>query len=568
MKRFRLSRNEKAASADVVSDVLAEELGAPNSEDAVSDEIPVVDTSSSERDNAQSHDEESVDIDLDLDADMGGEEKDYTIERYVAQILPEDVVRRLNLLPVRIENDELQVITVEPLNLPSMDQVKLMTGLKLKPIIVSEKELSRAIGEQFSSGQASKQAIIDMTFHEMEIAQRSDQVTPAELEEAPVVELVRNIIHEAISDKASDIHLEPQYTEMQVRYRINGLLHDITVVPRNIEPSVVARIKLLSDMDITERRRSQDGHMGVSYNGRRIDLRISTVLTVNGEKVVMRILDKESMFIDMGHLGMTDEQQTMFRSFITQPYGMILVTGPTGQGKSTSLYAALQELDSLTQNIVTIENPVEYQMPRINQISVNPYIDMTFATALRTIVRQDPDIIMVGEIRDSETADIAINAALTGHLVLSTLHTNDAPSALVRLLDMGIEPFLTSSAVIGVIAQRLVRTICPDCKEFYRPSQDEMELLNLSDDSVELAVGKGCDVCHDTGYTGRIGIFEIFEIDEDIRRLILAKVPSGEIKALALTKWMKSLGEMGREKVLQGISTTEEVRRVIYTGKD
>ncbi|MFC1717348.1 GspE/PulE family protein, partial [Candidatus Poribacteria bacterium] len=486
----------------------------------------------------------------------------------VAQILPEDVVRRFNILPIRIENDELHVIATEPLNLPGMDQVKLMTGLRLRPTIVSQRELSRAIGEQFSSGQASKQAIIDMTFQEMEIAQRADQVAPEELDEAPVVDLVRSIIHEAISDKASDIHLEPQYMEMQVRYRINGLLHDITVVPTKIQPAVVARIKLLADMDITENRRSQDGHISVTFSGRRIDLRISTVLTVNGEKMVIRVLDKESMFIDLGHLGMMDEQQEIFRSFISQPYGMILVTGPTGSGKSTTLYAALQELDSFTKNIVTVENPVEYQMTRINQIQVNPHIEMTFATALRTIVRQDPDIIMVGEIRDFETADIAVNAALTGHLVFSTVHTNDAPSTVVRLLDMGIEPFLTSSAVIGVVAQRLVRTICPECKESYSPSHDEVELLDLTDDSVKLARGKGCDLCQNTGYGGRAGIFEIFEVDEDIRRLILAKSPASEIKKAALAKGMKSLGEMGREKVLQGISTTEEVRRVIYTGKE
>lgn len=582
MKKFRFSRDRKEVSTDVVSDASPEE---PQVADGLVPESSVNTTSeetsdspittgedpiaaSLESSSILSRDEESGEIVLNLDAELEDNRKDYEIDRYVAQILPEEMVRRYNILPVKIEDDELHVITTEPLNLLGMDQVKLMTGLRLVPIIVSGKELARTIGEQFSSGQTSKQAIIDMTFQDMQIAQRGDQASMPELEEAPVVDLVNSIIRGAINDKASDIHLEPQYSEMQVRYRINGLLYDITIVPRNIEPSVVARIKLLSDMDITERRRSQDGHMGVVVNGRRIDLRVSTVLTVNGEKMVIRVLDKESMFINMDNLGMFSEQKEMLRSFISQPYGMILVTGPTGSGKSTTLYAVLQELDSLTKNIVTIENPVEYQMTRINQISVNVYINLTFATALRTIVRQDPDIIMVGEIRDYETADIAVNSALTGHLVLSTIHTNDAPTTVVRLVDMGIEPFLTSSVVIGVIAQRLVRSICPDCKESYTASPDEMELLGLSGDPVELARGSGCNLCRNTGYRGRTGIFEIFEVDEDIRRLILDKAPASEVKKAALAKGMRPLSEMGRENVLQGITTTEEVRRVIYTGKD
>jgi len=613
MKRFRFSKDGKEISVGVVSDIFSARLDDPASENTASASSveTLVSTVTAEafyidaftgNENIQRHDagsvgvgldldDSSVDIDLDLDV---GDGRRYRIDRYVAQILPEDIVRRFNILPIRIEGDKLQVLTTEPLNLPGMDQVKLMTGLKVSPIIVSEGELSRAIGEQFSSKRTSKQAIIDMTFQEVEIAQRTDQVVLPELAEAPVVNLVNSIIREAIKDKASDIHLEPQSSDMQVRYRINGLLHDITVVPRNIEPSVVARIKLLADMDITERRRSQDGHMSVNVGGRRIDLRVSTVLTVDGEKIVIRVLDKDTMLVDMDHLGMLHEQQKVFESFMSQPYGMVLVTGPTGSGKTTTLYAALQQLDPFAQNIVTVENPVEYQIPRINQISVNPYIDMTFATALRTIVRQDPDVIMVGEIRDFDTADIAVNAALTGHLVLSTLHTNDAPSALVRLLDMGIEPFLISSVVIGVVAQRLVRVICSECKESYRPSREEMKMLALSNEDsvaaargkawgspsivkgrpelyanqVKLTRGKGCDVCHNTGYSGRTGLFETFEIDEDIRKLILTKASSGEVRKAALAKGMKPLSEMGREKLLQGITTTEEIRRVIYTSID
>jgi type IV pilus assembly protein PilB len=510
-------------------------------------------------------DDDPMDVGLVAITDL----RDYDIDRYIAQILPEEVVRRLNMLPLKIEDDMLHVAATEPLNLPGIDELKLLTGLKVRPVIVPDRELHRAINGQFSAGQKSKQAIIDMTFQEMEIlARQAIQVTMPELEEAPVVELVNSIIHRAINDRASDIHLEPQYPEMRARFRIDSVLHNVTNVPEHIEPAVIARIKLLADMDITERRRPQDGHIGLNFAGRHIDLRISTLLTAYGEKMVIRILDKETMLIDIDHLGMTAEQKAMLMSLIHQPYGMILVTGPTGSGKSTTLHAALQQLDSDSYNIVTVENPVEYQVDGINQIQVNPLIGMTFDAALRTIVRQDPDIIMVGEIRDFETADIAINAALTGHLVLSTLHTNDAPGATVRLLDMEVQPFLTASAVIGVIAQRLLRTICPECKESYSPSQEEKKLLELPEDVTTLERGVGCDFCLNTGYRGRTGIFEMFEVDEDVRKAILDQAPSAEMKNLTLSKGMVSLSESARQKVLQGVSTTEEIRKVIYTGKD
>ena len=322
-------------------------------------------------------------------------------------------------------------------------------------------------------------------------------------------------------------------------------------------------------MDITERRRPQDGHISTDVDGRQIDLRVSTVLTVNGEKIVIRVLDKETMLIDMDQLGLSVEQQDTFRTLINRPHGMILITGPTGSGKTTTLYAILGQIDSTSQNIVTIENPVEYQMTNINQIQVNPHVEMTFANALRTIVRQDPDVIMVGEIRDIETADIAIQASLTGHLVFSTLHTNDAPGALIRLLDMGVQPFSTASAVVGVAAQRLIRTVCPECKELYHPSSEELEILDLpANNDVTLARGKGCNFCFNTGYRGRTGIFELLKIDDDMRGLILDQAPVSEVEKIALAKGMKSLREAGREKVLQGISTVEEVQRATYVESD
>jgi type IV pilus assembly protein PilB len=489
---------------------------------------------------------------------------DYEIDRQVAHILPEEAVRRLNMLPIRIEADQLHIATTAPLNLPGMDEVRLLTGLRVKPIMVSEKDLAHAINEHFSIRQTAKQAIVDIRLQGLAESVDPAQQEQPDIEEAPVVMLVNSIISGAVSDGASDIHLEPQHPEMRVRYRINGILHDITTIPKHIEPSIVSRVKLMADMDITERRRPQDGHIAMDIEDRQVDLRVSTVLTINGEKIVMRVLDKETMLIELEQLGLSGRQQDIFKSFIARPHGMILITGPTGSGKTTTLYAVLKQLDPLTQNIVTIENPVEYEMPNINQIQVNPYVDMTFAAALRTIVRQDPDIIMVGEIRDFETADIAVQAALTGHLVFSTLHTNDAPGAIVRLLDMGVQPFFTASAVTGVAAQRLVRTICPQCKESYRPSRAELQWLNLPDDVSTLARGKGCNFCLNTGYRGRTGVFEILEIDEGIRQLILAQAPANEIRKMALAEGMESLCEMGREKVLQGISTVEEVQRATY----
>lgn len=493
---------------------------------------------------------------------------DDMVDVQVTHMIPEEVVRRVNMLPIKIESGQLCVAATMPLDLPGLDEIRLLTGIKVKPVIVTEKELARAISEQFSIRQTSKQAIVDMRLRGLAAATEADQMEQPDIEE-PVVELVNSIIRGAISDEASDIHLEPQHPETRVRYRINGILHTITVIPRYISASIVSRIKLMADMDITERRRPQDGHISVDVEGRQIDLRVSTVLTINGEKIVMRVLDKETMLISLDYLGLSNEQQGVFRALIGRPHGMILIAGPTGSGKTTTLYAILEQLDSATRNIVTIENPVEYQISNINQIQVNPYVDMTFANALRTIVRQDPDVIMVGEIRDFETADIAIQAALTGHLVFSTLHTNDAPGAIVRLLDMGVQPFFTASAVIGVAAQRLVRTICPECKELYNPNREELKLLNLPDDSgIMLSRGKGCSFCFNTGYRGRAGIFELLRVDDEIRGLILAQAPASEVEKVALARGMKSLREMGQEKVLQGISTVEELQKATYVEED
>ena len=477
--------------------------------------------------------------------------KNEKIDIQVVRMISEATARKYKVIAVKAEGNVLYVAMADPSNLPVRDELKLLTGCVIKPLQASEKEIVQAISQYYKIEETSKQALIDMRLQKLKEAKKKEEVEdvimPMEgeiykVEEMPVVKLVNNIINGGIDAKASDIHLEPQDPEMIVRYRVDGILHDIMSMPKHIEPQIISRIKILSNMDISERRRPQDGHITLKKEGKEYDFRVSTMLTVGGEKMVMRIFDKSTMLIGLEQLGFTAEDETKFREMIRKPYGIILVTGPTGCGKTTTLYTVLKQLNSKENNIITIENPVEYKLDRINQIQVDEGTKMTFAAGLRTILRQDPDVIMVGEIRDKETAVIAVQAALTGHLVFSTLHTNDAPGAVTRLMDMGVEPFLISSTVIGCMAQRLCRTICPECK------------------------GTGCDVCYNTGFKGRIGIFEFMAISGNIRDLILKKKPASEIKELAVKEGMKTLEENGKQKVVEGISTEEEVRRVVYAG--
>jgi type IV pilus assembly protein PilB len=385
------------------------------------------------------------------------------------------------------------------------------------------------------------------------------------VDDVPVVRLLNIIIDEAIREGASDIHIEPQRAALLVRYRIDGVLHDGMKPPGKLRAPLISRAKIMADLDIAERRRPQDGRIHLNVNGRAIDLRVSTLPTIFGEKVVMRVLDQATPLIGLNRLGFHSETLRQWEQAISTPYGMILVTGPTGSGKTTTLYATLGTINTLEKNIVTVEDPVEYQLPRINQMQLNPKAGITFSTGLRSILRQDPDIIMVGEMRDRETAEIGVQAALTGHLVLSTLHTNDAAAAITRLVDMGVEPFLISSSVVAILAQRLARQICSQCKIAYTPPPDALKRLGL-DAAKEVALfrGQGCEECRFSGYKGRIGVFELLMMSDGIRELILRRASSVEIKAQATREGAKTLREDGLEKVLSGVSTIDEILRVVY----
>jgi len=478
------------------------------------------------------------------------------VELEILQLLPENIIRRYQIIPVKLEQNNLFVATSDPLNLIALDEIKLISKYKISPMIATHKEIQGIIDRYFNLQQMTKQMLVDI---------RLDKVS----DEASVSRLVDTIIQAGVNSRASDIHLEPQYPEMRVRFRVDGILHDIISIPKSVEASLVSRVKILGDMDITEHRRPQDGHISLKFNEKEYDLRLASTSTIAGEKLVIRILDKGGMLLGLDELGLPLEDQKIFRGLINRPYGIILVTGPTGSGKTTTLYAILSQLDTMSKNIITIEDPVEYRLEGINQVQVNPLANITFATGLRSILRQDPDVIMVGEIRDLETATIAIQSALTGHLVFSTLHTNDAPSAITRMIDMGVEPFLVASSLIGVVAQRLVRIVCPECKEEFKPEKEQLKELGLSQAQEKLvfARGRGCQYCLQTTYRGRTGVFEVMKVSDKIRELVLQKQPASKVKEVAISEGMTLLKEAALKKVKQGITTVEEIKRVIFTSE-
>jgi type IV pilus assembly protein PilB len=501
------------------------------------------------------------------------------VDKELVKQLPRHLLQRLRAVPLEQTGRKLTVAMVNPLDIFAIDQLRLVVGLEIEPVIATEDDISNALSQALAVteeiGAAIKQVAeelgqpeaAEITFEQRAAEEELSVDQLKELtEDAPVVRLVNLIIRQALRDAASDIHIQPEANRVRVRYRIDGILHDKMVVPKQVQAALVSRVKVMAEMDIAEKRAPQDGRISLMMDKREFDFRISTFPGVYGEKVVMRVLDKRGVQVNLNRLGIPASMMEEFENLINRTYGIIAVTGPTGSGKSTTLYSVLNKINSPEKNIMTIEDPVEYQLTGLTQGQVNVRAGVTFASALRTMLRQDPDVMLVGEMRDAETALIAVEAALTGHLVLSTLHTNDAPSAVTRLLEMGIEPFLIASSVIGVLAQRLVRVICPHCKEAYTPPVDAFRRLNLAMDldSVTFYRGRGCDRCLHAGYRGRIGVFEMMVINDSIRELVLKKAPAHAIRQEALDSGMVTLRQDAMQKILEGITTMEEALRVIY----
>lgn len=491
--------------------------------------------------------------------------KDYLIDAEAIKNVPEDLARKHKIIPLFKIGDILTVAMANPRDIMALDEIRMRSKIPIiEPVLSTEKDIHNAIDQYYGVAGNLEDVIkaIDKTRIPMiTMDAQSPKVLTRAAEEAPVVKLVNLIVMQSVKEKASDIHIEPEENLVRVRFRIDGILHEVLTIPKNLQSVIASRIKILAKMDIAETRKPQDGRIGLKMENKALDLRVSAFPTIHGENIVLRILDKSSVILGLVDLGFSEKDLKDFDKLIRMSYGIILVTGPTGSGKTTTLYSALSTINSLEKNIITVEDPVEYELPLVRQTQVNVKAGLTFATGLRSILRQDPDVVMIGEIRDRETADIAIQASLTGHLVFSTLHTNDAASAVTRLIDMGVEPFLISSSVIGILAQRLVRVICQKCKEKYTPGSEVLKDLGLKE-GTGFYKGKGCDVCKNTGYAGRIGIFEFLRLSDDIKKLIVAKTSSEEIKKTALREGMRALHDDGLDKVRKGITTLEEVLRV------
>ena len=488
-----------------------------------------------------------------------------TIDKEAVKVIPEALSKKYNVLAIQFIEGKLLVLMNDPLNIMAEDDVRIASGYDLKIALCGKDEISKAISKYYSEDYMQKTA--EELRNQGKVSQIIEEELSEDIKNAPAVKLVDSIIQNAVRRKASDIHIEPFEHRVCVRYRIDGELQKQFDSPREPLAGLVTRIKIMSNMDIAERRIPQDGRIFTKVDNETIDLRVSVLPTVNGEKIVIRILDKSAFNVDKEVLGIAEDDLEKINRMITKPHGIVLVTGPTGSGKSTTLYSLLKDLNKEDKNIITVEDPVEFSMDGINQVNVNTKAGLTFASGLRSILRQDPDIVMLGEIRDKETAEIAVRAAITGHLVLSTIHTNDAPSSVVRLKDMGVAPYLVSSALVGIIAQRLIRKLCPRCKEEYIASDYEKEVLGLSkDETLTLYRKTGCNRCNNTGYKGRVGIYEIMEINKEIRELINADESLEAITNAALRNNMKTLSKSAINVILNGDSTIEELLRVTLLG--
>lgn len=489
--------------------------------------------------------------------------KKYHIHADIPRLISERLAKRLSLIPVKKEGGKLIVAMTDPLNIFAIDDVKIATGLEIIPAIATRQNIEDAIARYYGK-ESAEEAIKDFgKDYDLEGIEELESNSLNDVSNAPMVRLVNSFIKQAVKLRASDIHIEPSEDNLRIRYRIDGDLQEIMTVAKSAHLAVVSRIKIIGKMDIAEKRLPQDGRIEMIVEGREIDMRISVLPTVFGEKVVIRLLDRSSYVLSKSELGFTKENMQVFDSIVKNPYGIILVTGPTGSGKTTTLYAALKEINHINRNIVTVEDPVEYRLPGINQVQVNNKAGLTFASGLRAILRQDPDVIMIGEIRDPETAQIAVRASITGHLVLSTMHTNDTSSTVTRLMDMGIEPYLVSSSIVGVIAQRLIKKVCESCKYTYMASPSDKALLGLGEDT-HLHRGRGCNSCNYTGYKGRQAVQEIMPVTESIRKLIDDRASIDTIRKTASSNGMTSLKENCKKLVLQGVTTVEELIRIAY----
>jgi type IV pilus assembly protein PilB len=487
----------------------------------------------------------------------------YYIDAEIPRLINESLAKRHLLIPVKKEDNKLFVAMADPLNIFAMDDVKIATGLEVEAVIATRQDILNAIDQYYGKESAEKAVEDFKNQYNFEDLSELDESILNEINNAPVVRLVNSIIRQAVKAKASDIHIEPFEYNVRVRFRIDGELQEIMSPEKSTHSAIVTRIKIMGKMNIAEKRVPQDGRVETGVDGKEVDLRISTLPTVYGEKIVIRILDRSSFLMTKSQLGFSQKNLEIFDKIIKNPNGIILVTGPTGSGKTTTLYTVLRELNEINKNIITVEDPVEYRLNGINQVQVNTKANLTFASSLRSMLRQDPDVIMIGEIRDKETAQIAIRAAITGHLVLSTMHTNDSPSTVARLMDMGIESYLVSSSVVGVISQRLIRKICPECKQSYMASASEKEILNRLDQTI-LYRGKGCNYCNGTGYKGRTAVHEVMLVNKELRMHIDKGASIDQLRESAKKQGMMPLKESCLKLVFDGITTIDELNRVAY----
>jgi type IV pilus assembly protein PilB len=490
---------------------------------------------------------------------------DYPVDATAASLIPEPVARRYRALPIGERDGRLLVAMSDPANVYALDDIRTITGREVQPVVATAADVSAAIRKYNDMG-----GEVEQLSAEASAAAESDlavDVPTAAVEDAPVVKLVHMLLNRAVNERASDVHIEPTERDVRIRFRVDGVLHEVMRSPKNIQGGLVSRLKVMADINIAERRLPQDGRVSLKVGSTGVDLRVATLPTVFGEKVVIRILNKESVLLRLDQLGFSDEAYKRFEQSFRKPYGAILVTGPTGSGKSTTLYATLNILNEPDRNIITVEDPVEYRLPGVNQVQVHPKAGLTFAKALRSILRADPDIILIGEIRDRETAMIAVESALTGHLVLSTLHTNDAASAITRLTEMEVETFLVASALDGVVAQRLARKLCDRCKEPYRPTQPELHEAGYPEhmwaEIHELYRPVGCTACAQTGYLGRLGLYEVMTVTEEIERLAVERSSSDRMRQVALEQGMIPLRMDGLLKASKGQTTIQEILRVV-----